>query len=344
LSTLRQSSEMPPWLTDVGQQLDTLSEAGIGTIIFHKDQIGADRIEHWRRYLSLAPIYEDERIAVFTTQHLAGQDFQIQQELKPGLGPVHTLVTGDCFAPGQPLEVDILWGTSSGPQTDYQVQIALQNQAGERLQPQSFPLANQDSSSAWPANALVWGYYPFEIEPDLASGQYELLVWLGEDSSTEPFSLGPLTIKEDGCPAALPEQATSIDALFDDQMRLLGYEVQRPTPEQLNITLYWRGEQRMADDYKVFVHVFNQDTGIPVAQDDAMPHRGGFPTRFWAPGDLIVDHISINLAQAPAGEFGLAIGVYDPLTQERLPLTIEGEQMPDDRRLMLPNEKISVQR
>ncbi len=343
LSVLRRNSEMPPWLTYVSGQLASLAAEGISSIIFHKDQIGADRIEHWRRYLSLSPVYEDERIVVFSTEPKAGQDFHIMKELEPGLGPVHSLVTNDCLAPGQPLEVDILWGTSSDLVADSQVQIGLQSQAGELFQLHSFALESPEPGGAWPANALLWGYYPLDIEPDTPFGDHRLFLWLNDAPSAQMFFLGPLTIAEGACPSDLPESTTAVDALFGHQMRLLGYEIRRAAPDQLEVLLNWRGEQRMATDYKVFVHVFASDTGVPVAQDDAMPHRGGFPTRFWAPGDVIVDRIPIDLGGAPAGAYGLAVGVYDPLTQERLPLLIDGQQRPEDRRLVLPGQTVEIE-
>lgn len=343
LSVLRRNSEMPPWLTDVSGQLASLAAEGISTIIFHKDQIGADRIDHWRRYLSLSPVYEDEQIAVFSTEPKANQDFHTIQELEPGLGPVQSLMTSDCLEPGQPLEVDILWGTSSDLVADSQVQIGLQSQAGELLQLQSFPLESPEPGVVWPADSLLWGYYPLDIELDTPAGHHGLFLQLDDAPSPQMFSLGPLTVGEDACPSDLPESTKVVDALFGHQMRLLGYEIQRAAPDQLEVLLYWRDEQRMGTDYKVFVHVFAPDTGVPVAQDDAMPHRGGFPTRFWAPGDVIVDRIPIDLGGAPTGAYGLAVGVYDPLTQERLPLLIDGQQQPEDSRLVLPGDTVEIE-
>ena len=88
----------------------------------------------------------------------------------------------------------------------------------------------------------------------------------------------------------------------------------------------------METDYKIFVHIFDPSTGIPVAQDDAMPRRGGLPTRLWAPGDLVTDSFPIEIGGVAPGNYGIAIGVYDPATGERLPLqTAEGELSDDGR-------------
>jgi hypothetical protein len=90
----------------------------------------------------------------------------------------------------------------------------------------------------------------------------------------------------------------------------------------------------MDHDYKVFTHIFDLDSGIPIAQDDAMPLRGGLPTRFWAPGEEVTDNISVDLSDAPAGSYGLAIGVYDPETGERLSVLLADGERPDDGRLV----------
>jgi hypothetical protein len=88
----------------------------------------------------------------------------------------------------------------------------------------------------------------------------------------------------------------------------------------------------METDYKIFVHIFDPSTGIPVAQDDAMPRRGGLPTRLWAPGDLVTDSVPIEIGEVVPGNYGIAIGVYDPATGERLPLqSAEGELSDDGR-------------
>jgi hypothetical protein len=121
----------------------------------------------------------------------------------------------------------------------------------------------------------------------------------------------------------------------------LGYEVEQ-RDERLRLTLYWQALRHMSRDYKSFVHVADPATGVPVAQDDAMPHRGGYPTRFWAPGEIVVDHIPINLGGAPPGNYDLALGLYDPASLERLPLLIAGDERPDDRRLVLAEERIAI--
>lgn len=58
-----------------------------------------------------------------------------------------------------------------------------------------------------------------------------------------------------------------------------------------------------------------------MAQDDAQPGDGYYPTHLWHPGDVVVDAHTLEL---PAGELTapkIAVGLYAWPTLERLPVT-----------------------
>ncbi len=83
--------------------------------------------------------------------------------------------------------------------------------------------------------------------------------------------------------------------------------------------------------------MFDQETGPPLAQYDSRPRGGAYPLRFWWPGDRVDDRVTISLAGVPPGEYGIAIGVYDPHSGVRLPLLDQdGEPLVQDGRYLLP--------
>jgi hypothetical protein len=85
------------------------------------------------------------------------------------------------------------------------------------------------------------------------------------------------------------------------------------------MTLYWQATQAVRPSYVTFVHVLDS-AGQLRAQSDQIPDDA-LPTYAWAPGEVIPDHHVIHLDESiPAGEYSLVVGVYDSLTQERLPL------------------------
>ncbi len=120
---------------------------------------------------------------------------------------------------------------------------------------------------------------------------------------------------------------TVSDAEWQNGVRLLGYRTafdrKRST---LNVTLYWQAGGKPSPDYTVFVHLIGAD-GLRGQHDGPPslgepPFAGGWlPMSGWLPGEVIVDTHPVPIApEVPAGEYWLAVGMYDPATMTRLPL------------------------
>jgi hypothetical protein len=346
LRVLRQHSEMDPALTDVSRQLASLAEDNIRYIILHKAQVGADRLAHWRQYLLTTPRFEDEQIVAYATSPMADRDFALARELAPDIGVIRVISSTKCLNPGEPFEVDVGWGTAAPPDRDFGVELSLVSDNGLPSQTEVFPLSAGWPTSEWPANALAWGYYALRVNASLPPGPYKVMLALVDEETGEPqgqpYVVGELMVSRSPCAFDVPPDVVGVNASFGDELRMLGYELRRDGG-RLTLKLHWRAEQRMETDYKIFVHVFEPATAIPVAQDDAMPHRWAYPTRFWGLGEVVEDVIPISLQGVPAGAYGVAVGVYDPVTTERLPVVNQEGQLQPDRRLVLPGETIKVQ-
>jgi hypothetical protein len=109
-------------------------------------------------------------------------------------------------------------------------------------------------------------------------------------------------------------------------------EIQAPVVDELVITLYWRTDEKIDSDYTVFVHVLDSD-GI-IAQDDSQPAGGTLPTRWWIPGNTIIDTHTIPLAKEYDPEINqIRVGLYENL--ERLPV-LNDDHSPDRDYVILP--------
>jgi hypothetical protein len=85
------------------------------------------------------------------------------------------------------------------------------------------------------------------------------------------------------------------------------------------IELYWQANEPDGRDYTVFVHLIDE-AGELLAQSDAPPQQGRYPTSIWAAGERVIDQKFVTIPyNAPTGEATLLVGVYDPATGERLP-------------------------
>jgi hypothetical protein len=97
------------------------------------------------------------------------------------------------------------------------------------------------------------------------------------------------------------------------------------------ISLYWRPTEEAPPpkDYSVFIHLFDAGGNL-IAQWDGEPLMGEYHTRFWRPGETLLDWWEVPIPwDIPTGPVELRIGLYDPLSGERLPIVIDGQPAGD---------------
>jgi hypothetical protein len=126
-----------------------------------------------------------------------------------------------------------------------------------------------------------------------------------------------------------------LDVQLGDHIRLLGYTLTSDdvsAGDSLAVTLFWRSDGRVTEDYHVFVHL--QDAGGQmVAQGDGVPMQGARPTWDWLDGEVLEDeHVLVVDARLPGGAYTLSVGMYDQATGVRLPaVEPDGARLPEDR-------------
>ncbi|MCA0452866.1 MAG: glycosyltransferase family 39 protein [Chloroflexi bacterium] len=124
-----------------------------------------------------------------------------------------------------------------------------------------------------------------------------------------------------------PDEITlSTDATFENTTRLMGYRViPAPTPDSnLTVWLYWQPLQQTDVPFKVFVHLIgtvNPATASPLwTQDDRFPQNGRIDTTVWDVEEIYRDVYTLPLAGVPAGAYSLKVGLYNPETNQRIPV------------------------
>jgi hypothetical protein len=118
-------------------------------------------------------------------------------------------------------------------------------------------------------------------------------------------------------------------AEFGAAVELAGYDLNdlvRAPGSPLEVTLYWHAVETPDRAYHTFVHLLDAEGHI-LAQHDGPPGSGGteLPTLGWLPGETLADTHLLVLPPAvdlPDGEYRLAVGLYEPITGQRL-----GEQV-----------------
>jgi hypothetical protein len=205
--------------------------------------------------------------------------------------------------------------------------------SADELNPADIP------TSRWPPSLYVRNPMTLALPADLPPIRYTLMAGVYDSDSAARL---PVTGCDD-CPAsgnALPlahvwvsspgavaerDIPNRIDFRLGDRITMLSYELTRTDPATL--TLYWRAEVPVEDGYTVFLHALDADGEI-IAQFDAPPLDGLYPTGAWLSGQIILDSHILTL---PESTQALVVGLYDPASLTRLPVTdASGERLPDD--------------
>ncbi len=109
--------------------------------------------------------------------------------------------------------------------------------------------------------------------------------------------------------------AHPLSASFGDAIRLRGYDLDTSairTQGVITVTLEWEGTATPATNYTLFVHVLDA-AGNKIGQADVPPGGARWPTSQWGVGRYIsnIQQVPVR-ADAPAGTYHIAIGMYNP--------------------------------
>jgi len=238
---------------------------------------------------------------------------------------------------GQDLSTTTYWSVAKRPSADYVVGWELQG--AEQSITTTQPIAPGSMATDWPPGAWIAGRCAIYIPPTTTSGSYTLSLTLREEVGSRIVGrythATQVEIRARDRVWELPEMETNVGAQFGDMIELAGYDL-RQGEERLHLTLHWRALTTPDRHYVFFVHLADPETGKPVSQVDAMPRGFTYPTGQWAPGEVISDEILISTEAVAAGNYALAVGWYDPDSNQRLQaVDNEGAPLAEDR-LVLP--------
>ncbi len=113
-----------------------------------------------------------------------------------------------------------------------------------------------------------------------------------------------------------PAPSDTLTTYQGGAIRLVSAELALTAPDTLRVALRWHSDGAAQGDYKVFVHLLGADGAI-AAQADTRPGGGALLPGNWLPGTLR-DDVVVNLADVLRGSYRVVMGLYDPVTGERL--------------------------
>jgi hypothetical protein len=201
-------------------------------------------------------------------------------------------------------------------------------------------------TSAWPIGEWLTDRLRLAIPPGVEAGQAVAMSVVLYDRSQPGYpALGttvvPLVERERRF--EVPPVQHPVGATFGDQYALLGYDLAQD-PTSLGLNLHWQAlpqpvaEGDLVGDYLVFVHLYDPTNESIVAQSDARPLNGTYPTHAWHEGEVVSDEIVLTLADVPSGSYRLAVGMVEANSRDRAPIVNASGEVSPGGRLILEQE------
>ncbi len=244
---------------------------------------------------------------------------------------------------GQRVAIWLCWQCQQAPQERYWASLTLIGKGRIIASGRDHPLGPSHPTDEWQPGESSCYPIEIEIEPGAAAGSYTLMLMLekadGQPLLAEPLALGDIQIAYRERRFSTPEPRYTVDALYGEQIALLGYDLQPERPalgQPLQVTLYWQALRRPEKGYTVFIHLLDEQ-GTILAQCDAQPREGSYSTDHWVKGEIVLDTHVLTLPQEAPPSVRLAIGLYDAATGQRLALyDSQGHPVPEDRWIGAP--------
>ena len=138
----------------------------------------------------------------------------------------------------------------------------------------------------------------------------------------------------------VPDSAQPLSALFGEQVRLVGFEMDgqvfsatddtfHPPSGWIHVTLYWEAAGDLSEDYVATVHLTDA-AGQVWGGSLERPTSGMrfYPTSDWQPGEVVRDDHDVNLnPRTPPGTYILTASLSGP-SGEELPAFVDGQSVP----------------
>ncbi len=209
-----------------------------------------------------------------------------------------------------------------------------------RLNYHHWPGRGNFPTSAWPVGMIIRDHYRLPLAPaDTPVQAWALQVILVDDQTgirRQTYTNGAptgdaarLTLLRIPDPQAVPqwERTLATPVEFGEIVQLADAYVEGAGSFR-RVSLYWHCRASAPEDYTVFVHAYAAD-GELLATGDGPPQNGHFPTGLWEADDRILD---VHLLSLPEGVTlaRIAVGLYSPVTNTRVPATVNGNPLPDN--------------
>lgn len=223
--------------------------------------------------------------------------------------------------PGDPVRLALLWQVTGSADNTFEVRlVGPEGQVGWSMER---PVTDYPAT-AWQVGDRLRSETVLRLPATLVTGDYTWqVVWGGR----APVTLANLHVTAPTRLFIPPAEMASVSAdTLADLATLVGVLWESATAHATQLTLVWRAENLTSLSYRVFVHVVDA-AGAIVAQSDAEPAGWNRPTTGWLPGEIVLDSHSLGVGLNELAAYRVVVGLYDPLTGQRLTTAAGGDSL-----------------
>lgn len=195
-------------------------------------------------------------------------------------------------------------------------------------------------TSQWQQGLITRVPVALRLSPYLLPGEYHLVMrWIAETgAASEPIGLGTIAVRQRAAGEwSMPEVPLDPVPQFGVHALLRGYSLKRVS-NTLNLSLTWEALQPLVPEHNIFVHVDDSEN-TTLAQSDGPPitAQGIAPTSTWRMGEsLVTQHTIVLPNTTPGSDLVLRVGLYEPDSEVRLPVSIYNAITGDSVEIPLP--------
>jgi 4-amino-4-deoxy-L-arabinose transferase-like glycosyltransferase len=322
------SVQVPPWLAP--------GDYGLRFSVDRADGSRAGLVSVSGAFSGTAPVLA--AVAIEPGRQLAGEDAvpdvqRIHHAWPNKIELVGVGLLSPAVAGGDLLLATAYWRSlRDGIEAAREVQWTLQPEFASDADPFEWrTLIAPHTRSALREGQLIAARYAERLPLDLPEGRYRLRVAL--DGVAIDVAAVEITHRERKFDA--PPGAIGIGTVGPFGVALIDPLPAQVSPgESIVVRLAVQSRRDVRVNYTIFAHLVDAQDRV-VAQVDAWPQGGAWPTADWAPGQVVEDVYELSVpSNAPDGEYRIAVGMYNALDGARL-LTDTGTD-----RLLVP---VSIQ-
>ena len=232
-------------------------------------------------------------------------------------------------APGDEVQITLYWTADTPPVEPPEFVLELFGRDMARIANlHSYHGRGLYPANLWEPGAIIADRFAVRIDPD-AEAPVLGRIFVRINDGTPGIEVATVKIMPretlpapDGWAAELGDRIALVSAAIRPEQALPG--------QTIEVLVRWYVPVGVPPlDYTTLIHL-GQPDAEPLATGDSPPLGGAYPTSAWSNGETIDDVYFLTLpTNLPSGRYPVWIGLYDPATGERLPVTVEGELQPN---------------